>query len=92
MTVGVLMVKAAPGQERSAYLGMKSIEGVRDIYHTFGEYDFFLIVQASGSTDLFDLINEVKNIYNVADLKMVLVGRDGGLQDHRSIKPAPIAS
>jgi len=81
MTVGVVMVKAAPGQERSAYYGIKSIDGVKDIYHTFGEYDFFLIVQASGATDLLELIDKVKNACNVAGLETVLVGRDLGLQD-----------
>lgn len=81
MTVGVVMVKAAPGQERSAYHGIKSIEGVKDIYHTFGEYDFFLIVQAGEATDLLELIEKVKNVCNVAGLETVVVGRDIGIQD-----------
>jgi hypothetical protein len=81
MTVGVVMVKAAPGQERSAYHGIKGIDGVKDIYHTFGEYDFFLIVQAIGASDLAELIDKVRNVCNVACLETVLVGRDGELQD-----------
>ncbi|HWQ19043.1 MAG TPA: Lrp/AsnC ligand binding domain-containing protein [Methanotrichaceae archaeon] len=85
MTVGVVMVKAAPGQERSAYYGIKSIEGVKDIYHTFGEYDFFLIIQAREAADIIELIEKVKNVCNVAGLETVLVGRDVGLHDHQPL-------
>jgi len=43
MVIGVAMIKVVPGRERSVYYDIKGIVGVLDVYHIFGEFDFFMI-------------------------------------------------
>ncbi len=53
------MVNVLPGKERAAYTELQHIEGIKDIYHVFGEYDFVVIVDVG---DLSRLNNIVDNI------------------------------
>jgi DNA-binding Lrp family transcriptional regulator len=59
MVIGVTMVNVLPGKERAAYTELQHIEGIKDIYHVFGEYDFVVIVDVG---DLSRLNNIVDNI------------------------------
>ena len=40
MIVGIAMVKVVPGRVGSVYCFLKGKEGILDLYHVFGEYDF----------------------------------------------------
>lgn len=42
-------MKVVPGRERSVFYAIKSIGGVLDVYHIFGEFDFLMILQAIGT-------------------------------------------
>jgi hypothetical protein len=77
MVIGVTMLKVMPGHERSVYHVLKSKEGIKDIYHVFGEYDFFVIMQADGVSRLNKIVENIRDLYNVTTADNVLVGRDG---------------
>ena len=34
------MVKVVPGQEKTVYNALQEIDGIKDVYHVFGEFDF----------------------------------------------------
>ena len=42
------MIKVRSDKERSVYADLKKRPEVRDVYRLFGEYDFFLVMQADG--------------------------------------------
>jgi len=88
MVIGIVMVKSSLGQERSVYRSLKNLEGVKNLYHTFGEYDFFLIAQLKDLTGLFDLIKKIGDMSTVIRAETVLIGKDDGLQYHGPNKPA----
>ena len=59
------MVKVLPGQEKSVYCSLKGNEGILDLYHVFGEYDFFLIMQAESLAKLNRLMEDIQEIRHV---------------------------
>jgi hypothetical protein len=80
------MLKVVPGQEKSTYLTLKSNEGVLDIYHIFGEYDFFLILRADGLAKLNQLIENLQEIHNVMVARTILVSWDKNMQELNPLK------
>lgn len=65
MVIGVTMVNVLPGNERVAYNELTRIEGIKDIYHVFGEYDFVVIIEVADLSHLnsiVDLIREANNV------------------------------
>jgi DNA-binding Lrp family transcriptional regulator len=65
MVIGVTMVNTQPGNERAAYNELSQIEGIKDIYHVFGEHDFVVIIDVADLGDLnsiVDLIREANHV------------------------------
>jgi DNA-binding Lrp family transcriptional regulator len=65
IVIGVALVKIIPGQERSVYCSLKGKEGILDLYHVFGEYDFFLIMQAECLARLNGLMEDIQEDHRV---------------------------
>ena len=65
MVIGTAIVKVMPGQERSVYCSLKGKKGILDLYHVFGEYDFFLIMQAESLAKLNRLMENIREIRHV---------------------------
>jgi DNA-binding Lrp family transcriptional regulator len=86
MVLGVAMIKVAPERERPVYHAIKCNDEVLDIYHIFGEFDFFVILQAEGLGKLNMLIQEIQEIDDVTEVRTILVSFCNGLQEHEPIK------
>jgi DNA-binding Lrp family transcriptional regulator len=86
MVIGVAMIKVMPGEERSVYCAIKSTGGVLDVYHIFGEFDFFIILQAEGLKKLSHIVEEIQEISDVIAARTILIGLDSGLQEHEPMK------
>jgi hypothetical protein len=82
MVMGVAMIKVVPGSEKSAYHSIKAICGVLDIYHIFGGFDFFMMLQAEGLKELNQLVGEIQEIRDVTEARTILIGLNNGLQEH----------
>ncbi len=78
------MVKVVPGQERSVYCALKRRDGIMDVYHVFGEYDFFVVLQAEGLGELDEIMEDIKEAHDVILARTILVGWDSGLQEHET--------
>jgi DNA-binding Lrp family transcriptional regulator len=65
MVISIAIVKVLPGQERSSYRYLKRKKEILDIYHVFGEYDFFLIMQAESPAKLNGLIEDIQESHYV---------------------------
>ncbi len=85
MVIAVAMVGVTPGCERSIYYSLKNNAGVLDIYHIFGEYDFFMILQADGLSGLNQIIDDVQAMHGIAAVRTILIGWDSGLQSSKAI-------
>ncbi len=65
MVIGIAMVKVVSGQEELVYSFLKRKEGILDLYHIFGEYDFFLIMQAENLAKMNELMEDIQGGYHV---------------------------
>ncbi len=78
MVVGLTMIKVRPGYEKFAYNDLQKRSEIKDIYRLFGEFNFFLVMQAEGRSKLDQLLKEIKNEDMVVKTSpvMVAVGSD----------------
>jgi muconolactone delta-isomerase len=54
------MIKVEPGYEKSVYRELKTKSEIKDVYRLFGEYSFFLVMQAEGQTRLNQLMLDIE--------------------------------
>jgi DNA-binding Lrp family transcriptional regulator len=71
MIIGVAMMNVVPGQERLAYCFLKGKEGILDFYHVFGEYDFFLIMQAESLAKLKELVEDIQESHHIIRARFI---------------------
>ncbi|MFZ3147976.1 MAG: Lrp/AsnC ligand binding domain-containing protein [Methanothrix sp.] len=55
------------------------MEGIKSLYHIFGNHDFFLILEAESMSSLNKLLNKIVEINSVGAIKSMLVRPTGGL-------------
>ncbi len=66
------MVNVVPGQEKAAYSEIQKIEGIKDIYHVFGKYDFVVISEVEGLSTLNNLVDTIRESENVTATQTVV--------------------
>ena len=62
---------------RPGYDALSEIEGVKEIYHLFGEFDLFLILEALDRAKLDQLLEEIRIQRYVLDTWSLLVSEEG---------------
>ncbi|HUM80810.1 MAG TPA: Lrp/AsnC family transcriptional regulator [Methanothrix sp.] len=67
------MIKVDAGQEKAAFASLQKRPGMRDVYPLFGEYSFFLVMQAEKKDDLGRMVAEIKASRSVIKTGPVLV-------------------
>ncbi|WP_424356962.1 Lrp/AsnC ligand binding domain-containing protein [Methanocella sp. MCL-LM] len=72
MVIGVTMINVVPGEERSVYNDLTKIDGVREVFHVFGEYDFIAIIDVNGLTDINKAVDTVREIEGVTSTKTII--------------------
>ena len=66
------MVKVVPGQEKAVYSALQQIDGIKDVYHVFGEFDFVVIMEVGGLSPLNKLVDTIREIANVTATQTVV--------------------
>ena len=66
------MVQVVPGQEKSVYNALREIDGIKDVYHVFGEYDFVVVLEVEGLSVLNRLVDTIREIHNVTATQTVV--------------------
>lgn len=84
------MIKVQCGQERLAYDYLQKKQEVVDIYRLFGEYDFFLVLQADGKKGLSQMIREINEEQSVIKTAPVLFTTDGDCDDKSILESARV--
>lgn len=72
MVVGITMINVLPGYEKAAYRELKNIEGIKDVYHVFGEYDFVIIIDVEDMAILNDVVDRVRESETVITTKTIV--------------------
>ena len=73
IVIGLTMIKVSSGQERSVYDHLQKRPEIRDVYRLFGEYSFFLVMQAEERNGLSRMLSEIKERENVIKSGPVLL-------------------
>jgi uncharacterized protein with GYD domain len=79
MVLAISLIKAVPDQEKVVFRVLKEMEGVKNLYHIFGNHDFLLILEAENMDHLIKLLNMVEGINSVNAVRNILVGPTGRL-------------
>lgn len=72
MVIGVTMVKVVPGEEKTAYGSLQNVDGIKDVYHVFGEFDFVVIMEVEGLSTLNQLVDTIREIDNVTATQTIV--------------------
>jgi DNA-binding Lrp family transcriptional regulator len=88
MVIGITMVKVMPGEERIVYCSLKGKDGILDVYHIFGEYDFFVVLQAESLVKLKELMENIQETHDVILARTILISSNNGYQEHTTVKEA----
>lgn len=72
MVIGVSMINVLPGYEKAAYRELKNIEGIKDVYHVFGEYDFVVIIDVKDLSILNSVVDKIRECENVTATQTIV--------------------
>src|SRR5674476_562668 len=72
MVVGVTLVNVVTGYERSVFEALKTISGLRELYHVFGEYDFLVILEVENLPVLSKTVDEIRAVEGVTTTRTVV--------------------
>ncbi|MDD3248340.1 MAG: Lrp/AsnC ligand binding domain-containing protein [Methanosarcina sp.] len=72
MVIGVSMINVLPGYEKAAYRELKIIEGIKDVYHVFGEYDFVVIIDVKDLSILNSVVDKIRESENVTATQTIV--------------------
>jgi DNA-binding Lrp family transcriptional regulator len=83
------MIKVKPGHERSVYVELQKRPELRYIYRLFGEYNFFLILQAGDGAGFDRLLKDIRAEDKVIKTGPILFTADGDRLERASIGAEP---
>lgn len=81
MVLAMSLIKAVPDREKTVYHALKELDGVRNIYHLFGDHDLLLILEAENRNDLKKMLDNVEETRFVNAVKTMLVAPAEGHQN-----------
>jgi DNA-binding Lrp family transcriptional regulator len=73
MVLAISLIKVVPDHEKIVYHALKDVEGVRNLYHIFGEHDFFMTIEASDMSNLGKILAHIKEMCYVDAIRSILV-------------------
>jgi DNA-binding Lrp family transcriptional regulator len=72
MVIGVTMINVLPGYEKAAYRELRNIEGIKDAYHVFGEYDFVVIIDVPDLSVLNSVVDRIRESETVTATQTII--------------------
>lgn len=72
MVIGITMINVLPGYEKAAYRELRNIEGIKNVYHVFGEYDFVIVIDAEDLNTLNNVVDIIRESETVKTTKTII--------------------
>ncbi len=72
MVVGVCMINVELGKENAVRKEISRIDGIRELLHLFGEYDFIAIIETEGLKALNDTVDTIRTLKGVTTTKTII--------------------
>ena len=76
MSIGFILIKAAPALEHEVYNNLSNIPQILELYPLFGEYDLIAKIEAEDFNKLGEIvIDKIRSIKGVLDTKTLTGAR-----------------
>jgi hypothetical protein len=85
MVISIAILKVIPGQEKFVYCMLKNKDGILDVYHIFGDCDFFVILRTDCLDGLKQLLEEFQKD-NITAARTILVSYENDMQEFNPIE------
>ena len=72
MVVGVCMINVELGKENAVRKEISRVDGIRELLHLFGEYDFIAILETEGLKSLNDTVDIIRTLKGVTTTKTII--------------------
>ena len=72
MVIGVTMINVLPGYEKAAYRELRNIEGIKDVYHVFGQYDFVVVIEVEDLSILNSVVDRIRESETVTATQTIV--------------------
>ncbi|GBE18391.1 asnC family protein [archaeon BMS3Abin16] len=72
MVVGVCMINVELGKENAVRKEISRVDGIRELLHLFGEYDFIAILETEGLKSLNDTVDIIRTLKGVTSTKTII--------------------
>lgn len=72
MVVAVCMISVELGKEIEIRRKLSMFEGIRELIHLFGEYDFIAIIEAEDLRQVNYIVDKIRTIKGIASTKTVI--------------------
>ena len=66
------MINVELGRENAVRKEISRIEGIRELLHLFGEYDFIAILETEGLKALNDTVDTIRTLKGVSSTKTII--------------------
>jgi uncharacterized protein with GYD domain len=66
------MINVELGKENAVRKDLSRIDGVRELLHLFGEYDFIAIIETDGLKALNDTVDTIRTLKGVSSTKTII--------------------
>jgi DNA-binding Lrp family transcriptional regulator len=66
------MITVLPSYEKAAYRELRNIEGIKDVYHVFGKYDFIVIIDVKDLSTLNTVVDRIRESETVTATQTIV--------------------
>lgn len=66
------MINVLPGYEKAAFRELRNIEGIKDVYHVFGQYDFVVIIDVEDLSILNSVVDRIRESETVTTTQTIV--------------------
>lgn len=72
MVVAVCMINVELGKEAKVRRELSMFEGVRELIHLFGEYDFIVIIETDELRQVNYIVDKIRKIKGITSTKTII--------------------
>jgi len=66
------MINVLPGYEKAAFRELRNLEGIKDVYHVFGQYDFVVIIDVENLSALNAVVDRIRESETVTTTQTIV--------------------
>ena len=90
--LAICFIKAVFGQEKAVFHALKEVDGVKSLYHIFGDHDIFMVLESEGIHSLRRTLLNIEEMDSINAVRTLLVEPDGKWSIDPGCRKKPLCS